>query len=292
VKKHTVLIVGGSGLIGQNLKSHFEKLSYNVRILSRQKKSKYYWCPEKNEFDYSALDTVDYIINLCGSSIDKRWTKKTKKEIYSSRINATRFLISKINSHNKKIKKYIGVSAIGYYNDDGVLKKENSTKGNHFLSQICYKWEKETARLNNISFCLLRIGVVLSKKGGMLKKILTPFSMNLGSALGNGNQKISWIHIDDVSRMIIYCIKQEKNEVFNCVSPNPVSNNEFSKSLVMILRKKIWLPNVPAFLLKIIFGEMSTMILGDLNVSSEKIELSGFKFNFPQLNKALKNLIT
>lgn len=290
MNKHTVLIVGGSGLIGQSLKSHFEQLSYNVRILSRQKKSKYYWNPKKNEFDNNALYDVDFVINLCGSSIDKRWTKNTKKEIYSSRINSTRFLIEKINSHNQKIKKYIGVSAIGFYNYGSLIKNENSKNGNHFLSQICYEWEKQTSKLNNIPFCLLRLGVVLSKKGGMLKKLLAPFSMNLGSGLGNGRQKISWVHINDVSRMIIYCIKHEKNEIFNCVSPNPVSNKEFSKSLAMILRKKKWLPNIPSFLLKIIFGEMSSMITGNLNVSSKKIEQSGFKFHFPQLNEALKNL--
>ncbi len=293
MNKHIVLIVGGSGLIGQNLKRHFELLNYNVRILSRKKNAKYYWNPEKNKFNVKALDNVDYVVNLCGSSIDKRWTKKIKKEIYDSRIKATKFLISKLNLHNQKIKKYIGVSAIGYYNYDELLKIESSEKGNHFLSKICFDWEQQTFTLTkNISFCVLRVGVVLSKKGGMLKKILFPFSIHLGSALGNGKQKISWIHIDDVCRMIIYCIENEKNEIFNCVSQNPVSNQEFSISLAKILNKKIWLPKIPAFLLKITFGEMATMILGNVNISSEKIEQSGFKFNFPKLSKALQNLIS
>lgn len=292
MNKHSILIAGGSGLIGQNLKSHLETLNYEVKILSRQKKSKYYWNPEKNEFDLSSLDQVDYVVNLCGSSIDKRWTAKTKKEIYSSRINATNFLISKINSHPKKIKKYIGISAIGYYSYNELLKNENSKKGGHFLSKVCSEWEKQTYALNDIPFCILRVGVVLSKKGGMLKKLLFPFSMNIGSALGNGKQKVSWIHIDDVSRMIIYCIHHEKNQIFNCVSPDPVTNKEFSKTLANALRKKILLPNIPSFLLKIIFGEMSTMILGDLTVSSKKIEEAGFKFNFPKLSKALQNLIS
>lgn len=291
MNKHTILIAGGSGLIGQSLKQHFEILSYNVRILSRKKNSKYYWNPEKNEFNNKALENVDFVVNLCGSSIDKRWTKKTKKEIYESRIKATCFLISKLNLHNKKIKKYIGISAIGYYNYDSLLKNENSKKGSHFLSQICSNWEGQTYELKNISFCILRVGVVLSKKGGMLKKLLIPFSMNLGSTLGNGKQKVSWIHIDDVTRMINHCIEKEKHGIFNCVSPNPASNKEFSVSLAAVLRKKIWLPNIPSFLLKIIFGEMSSMILGDLNVSSKKIEESGFKFNYPKLSKALKNLI-
>ena len=291
MNKHTILIAGGSGLIGQNLKKHFEILKYNVRILSRKKNSKYYWNPEKNEFNNKAIENVDFVVNLCGSSIDKRWTKKTKKEIYKSRVEATCFLISKLNLHNKKIKKYIGVSAIGYYNYNSLLKIESSKKGSHFLAQICSRWEDQANKLKNISFCLLRVGVVLSKKGGMLKKILLPFSMYLGSPLGSGKQKISWIHIDDVTRMIIYCIEKEKHGIFNCVSPNPVSNKEFSISLAAILRKKIWLPKIPSFLLKIIFGEMSSIILGCLNVSSKKIEESGFKFNYPKLNKALKNLI-
>ena len=291
MKKHTVLIVGGSGLIGQSLKSHFEKLSYNVRILSRQKKSKFYWNPEKKKFDDSALEKVDFVINLCGSSIEKKWTKKIKKEIYASRIIATSFLISKINLHHQKIKKYIGVSAIGYYSYDSLLKTESSKKGKHFLSTICSDWEGQANKLKNTSFCLLRVGVVLSKKGGVLQKLLCPFSIHLGAVLGNGKQKISWIHIDDGCRMIIFCVKHGKDELFNCVSPNPVSNKEFSISLAKVLKRKIWLPNIPSFMLKATFGEMFTMIVGSLNVSSKKIERSGFKFNFPKLSKALENLI-
>ena len=223
MKKHTVLIVGGSGLIGQRLKCHFEKINYEVRILSRKKKSKYYWDPVKKIIDREALDGVKYVINLCGNSIDRRWTKKRKKEIYLSRVNVTRFLIDKINSHNQKIEKYIGVSAIGYYNYDHLLKNEKSKNGDHFLAQVCSDWEAPISNQKKIPFCLLRLGVVLSNQGGMLKKLLLPFSLNLGSAIGSGQQKISWIHIDDVCRMVIHCIKNEENQIFNCVSPNPIS---------------------------------------------------------------------
>ena len=291
MKKYTVLIVGGSGLIGQRLKYHFKKLNYNVKILSRSKSAEFYWNPEQEEFDVSILNDVDYIINLCGSRIDQKWTKKRKKEIYSSRVDTTSFLISHINSSKKKIKKYIGVSAIGYYNYNEILKNESSKQGNHFLSQICSDWEKQSLKIKNVSCCLLRIGVVLSKNGGMLKKLLFPFSMYLGASLANGKQKMSWIHIDDVCSMIIYCMKNTNNGIFNCVSPNPVSNKEFSEKLAKMLKKRIWLPNIPAYLLKIIFGEMATLMLGGLNVSSKKIEKSGFKFNFRKLDEALKDLI-
>ncbi len=291
MKKYTVLIVGGSGLIGERLKYHFKQLDYNVKILSRRKNAEFYWNPDQHKFDVSILNDVDYIVNLCGSRIDQKWTTKRKKEIYSSRIDTTSFLISHINSSTQKIKKYIGVSAIGYYNYNPILKNENSKQGNHFLSKICSDWEKQRLKIKNTPCCLLRIGVVLSKNGGMLKKLLFPFSMHLGASVGNGEQKISWIHIDDVCRMIIYCINNPNNGIFNCVSPNPVSNKEFSEKLAKALKKRIWLPNIPTYLLKMIFGEMATLILANLNISSKKIENSGFKFNFPKLDQALKDLI-
>ncbi len=291
MKKYNVLIAGGSGLIGQNLKICMIKLNYNVKILSRNKKSKYYWNPKKNELDNSILTDVDYVINLCGSQIDRRWTNKTKKEIYSSRINSTNFLIKKINSTKTKIKKYIGASAIGYYEYNGDLKNENSRKGSHFLSDICFEWEKEHKKIKNIPICILRIGVVLSKEGGMLNKLLLPFSLNLGSSLGNGTQKISWVHIEDLSKMMIFCLKDKITGTFNAVSPRPVSNNFFSIKLARVKSKYLLLPNVPTFILKIVFGEMSTMILGSLEISSKKIENQGFSFTYTKLEEALNKLI-
>jgi len=291
LKKYNVLIAGGSGLIGQNLKAYMVKLNYNVKILSRNKKSKYYWNPKKNELDASILTDIDYVINLCGSQIDKRWTKKTKKEIYSSRINSTNFLIKKINSTKTKIKKYIGASAIGYYEYNGNLKTENSRKGSHFLSDICFKWENEHKKIQNIPICILRIGVVLSKEGGMLNKLLLPFSLNLGSSLGTGTQKISWIHIEDLSKMIIFCSNDKITGTFNAVSPKPVSNHFFSITLAKVKSKYLLLPNVPTFVLKIIFGEMSTMILNSLDISSKKIESQGFSFTHSELETALNKII-
>lgn len=291
MRNYTVLIAGGSGLIGQNLKLHLEKLDFTVRILSRNKKSKFYWNPKQKKIDEKALDQVDVVVNLCGLSVDRRWTKKNKLEILSSRIHSTDFLIYKLNQRGEKIKKYIGVSATGYYNYDDTLKTESSNQGEHYLSKVCSSWESQINKLNNTSFCLLRLGVVLSKKGGMLKKLLLPFSFNLGTSMGNGKQLISWIHIDDVSRMIIHCMKIPNNEIFNCVSPNVVTNEFFSKTFSKTLKKKIWLPNIPSALLKLIFGEMSSMILGSINASSKKIEGTGFTFKFPKLKKAIENLL-
>ena len=125
----------------------------------------------------------------------------------------------------------------------------------------------------------------------MLKKLLLPFSLNLGTSMGSGKQLMSWIHIDDVSRMIIHCMKIPNNEIFNCVSPNVVTNEFFSKTFSKTLKKKIWLPNIPSALLKLIFGEMSSMILGSINASSKKIEGTGFTFKFPKLKKAIENLL-
>lgn len=291
MKNYTVLIAGGSGLIGQNLKHHLEKLDVTVRILSRKKKSKFFWNPKQKQIDEKALDQVDVVVNLCGLSVDRRWTKKNKFEILSSRIDSTDFLINKINQSKKNIKKYIGVSATGFYPYGETLKTESSKQGDHYLSKVCSSWECQVNKLNNTSFCLLRLGVVLSKEGGMLKKLLFPFSLNLGTSLGNGKQLMSWIHIDDVSRMIIHCIKIPNNDIFNCVSPHVVTNEFFSETFSKSLKKKIWLPNIPSALLKLIFGEMSSMILGSINASSKKIEGTGFTFKFPKLKKAIEDLL-
>ncbi len=291
MKNYTVLIAGGSGLIGQNLKHHLEKLDFTVRILSRKKNSKFFWNPKQKQIDEKALDQVDVVVNLCGLSVDRRWTKKNKFEILSSRIDSTDFLINKINQSKKDIKKYIGVSATGYYNYGESLKTESSKQGDHYLSKVCSSWEYQVNKLNNTSFCLLRLGVVLSKEGGMLKKLLFPFSLNLGTSLGSGKQLMSWIHIDDVSRMIIHCIKIPNNEIFNCVSPHVVTNEFFSKTFSKSLKKNMWLPNTPSAVLKLVFGEMSSMILGSINASSKKIEGTGFKFKFPKLKKAIEHLL-
>lgn len=291
MKNYTVLIAGGSGLIGQNLKNHLEKLDVTVRILSRKKNSKFFWNPKQKQIDEKALDQVDVVVNLCGLSVDRRWTKKNKFEILSSRIDSTDFLINKINQSKKNIKKYIGVSATGFYAYDETLKTESSKQGDHYLSKVCSSWEYQVNKLNNTSFCLLRLGVVLSKEGGMLKKLIFPFSLNLGTSLGNGKQLMSWIHIDDVSRMIVHCIKIPNNEIFNCVSPNVVTNKFFSETFSKALKKKIWLPNIPSTVLKLVFGEMSSMILGSINASSKKIEGTGFTFKFPKLKKAIEDLL-
>ena len=291
MRNYTVLIAGGSGLIGQNLKLHLEKLDITVRILSRNKKSKFYWNPKQKKIDEKALDQVDVVVNLCGLSVDRIWTKKNKLEILSSRIHSTDFLIYKLNQRGERIKKYIGVSATGFYNYDETLKTESSKHGEHYLSKVCSSWESQINKLNNTSFCLLRLGVVLSKEGGMLKKLLLPFSLNLGTSMGNGKQLMSWIHIDDVSRMIIHCMKIPNNENFNCVSPNVVTNKFFSETFSKSLKKKIWLPNIPSTVLKLIFGEMSSMILGSTNASSKKIEETGFEFKFPKLKKAIEHLL-
>ena len=278
-------------MIGQNLKQHLERLNVTVRILSRKKNSKFYWNPKQKKIDEKALDQVDVVVNLCGLSVDRIWTKKNKLEILSSRIHSTDFLIYKLNQRGERIKKYIGVSATGFYNYDETLKTESSKHGEHYLSKVCSSWESQINKLNNTSFCLLRLGVVLSKKGGMLKKLLLPFSFNLGTSMGNGKQLMSWIHIDDVSRMIIHCMKIPNNEIFNCVSPNVVTNKFFSETFSKSLKKKIWLPNIPSTVLKLIFGEMSSMILGSTNASSKKIEETGFEFKFPKLKKAIEHLL-
>lgn len=303
----TVIIAGGTGLIGTTLTKYLLEKGYRVVILSRKNidrpitnnLSYANWNVEKNTIDKEAIGSADYIINLAGAGVaDKRWTKKRKQEILDSRIKSCKLIVDSLKTIPNKVKAVISSSAIGWYGADPVIPNpklftENDPADDSFLGTTCKQWEEsiEPVIQSGVRLVKLRIGIVLSKEGGALKEFLKSLKFGVAAILGNGKQIMSWIHIDDLVNMFVAAIENEKmNGVYNAVAPNPVSN----KKLIMQLtksRRKFFIPvHAPAFILKIILGEMSIEILKSAAVSAEKIQNAGFVFQYPRIHEALNSL--
>ena len=297
----SILITGGTGLIGKHLCNVLRSKGYNILILSRNKTNNpntYYWNISENYIDPKAIQKADYVIHLAGAGIaDKRWTKKIKKELIDSRVKSANLLFSKIKTLNPNLKGFFSASGIGYYGaiTSEKIFKETDVSGNDFLATVCKVWEEASNQFNslNIRTVILRTGVVFSKKGGAFEKMSQPIKLGFGSPIGTGNQYIPWIHIDDLCNMYVEAIENnELNGIYNAVAPDYVTNEFLTKSIATILDKKAWLPNVPSFMLKLIFGEMAVILLEGSRVSAEKIKSTGFKFKYPFLLEALKDLNT
>ncbi|MEP5611851.1 MAG: TIGR01777 family oxidoreductase [Cyclobacteriaceae bacterium] len=295
-----ILITGGTGLVGQRLSKLLAENHFEVSHLSRNPTKgtyeSFYWNVEKGEIDKEAIKNSDIIIHLAGASVaGKRWTKKWKQEIYDSRINATRLLVEAIRNHNSRLQHFISASAIGYYGwDTGQnLVDESSEKGKGFLADVVADWEKEVSNLDEfgVKNSIARVGIVLSDKGAALVEMMKPIKLGIGAPLGSGKQFMSWIHIDDLCQLFIHMINSGEAGVFNAVAPNPVTNKDFTKQLAKAVNKPLILPNVPSFALRLLVGEMQVMLTGGNKVSSKKIEQTGFDFQYPSLDSALKNLV-
>lgn len=297
-----VLITGASGLIGSALSKHLTEQDYQVIHLSRTKNNGPYkcfqWDIDNKKVEDGTFEDIDHVIHLAGAGIaDKRWTQERKKQIIDSRVNSSNLLFNEISKLDKKPKTFISASAIGYYGTSTSDKffSESDPPGNDFQAEVCRKWEEASLPFSEIGIrtLQLRFGVVLSKKGGALKKMLLPTKLGIGSGLGSGKQYFSWIHILDVVNIIDKClVNLNVNGPYNVVAPNPLTNNEFAKELANVLNKPFFMPNVPAFALKILLGEMATVVLEGNRISSQKIIESGYKFNFSGIEEALENILS
>lgn len=298
----TVLITGGTGLIGKHLYMRLQERGYKVTILSRTKSTEeqipsFKWDINEFKIDHEAIATADYIIHLSGINIgEKRWTPKRKQQIIESRIKSGQLLFNEIQKQNKDLKAFISASAIGYYGSITSEKifKETDPPGNDFLGKTCKKWENIADRFQDagIRTVKIRTGVVLTKRGGALSKMVMPVRKGFGAVIGSGKQYLPWIHIDDLCGIYIRAIEDSKMRgAYNAVAPEHTTNKEFTKSLAGILQKPLWLPNIPAFVMKLVFGKMSEILLQGSRVSSEKIQATGYKFLFPGLEPALYQLM-
>jgi len=309
----TVMITGGTGLIGKALGQALCDKGYHVVILTRQTEkissllnlSYTWWDVEKQAIDKEAFAKADYIIHLAGAGVaDKRWTKKRKQEIADSRINSSKLIVNSLKTIPNRVKAVLSASAIGWYGTDlipnpsprsgngGGLRKfvESDSPANDFLGDTCKQWEEsiEPVKMLGKRLVKFRIGIVLSKDGGALQKFMKPLKYGIAVILGSGRQTISWIHIDDMVRMYIAAIEDEEmNGVYNAVAPNPVSNKELTLRLAKN-KWKFFIPvYMPSFVLKWIFGEMSSELLKSTTVSSDKILRMNFQFKYSGIKEAL-----
>jgi uncharacterized protein (TIGR01777 family) len=305
----TVLITGGTGMIGTHLQKFLSEKGYSVIVLIRNEKSRKSshpniayakWNVEKGEIDKVAITSADYIIHLAGANVaEKRWTDKRKKEIVESRTKSGELLVKSLKEIPNKVKAVISASAIGWYGPDTKESKKHGFKedappADNFLGETCKLWEAGIQPVEKLykRLCIFRFGIVLSKNGGALEEFKKPLSFGVASILGDGKQIISWIHIDDLCRMLLFAIENENiSGIYNAVSLKPVTNKELTLTLAKQMRGKLFIPiHVPAFSLKLILGELSIEVLKSATVSNEKIRKAGFDFLYTDVESALKDL--
>jgi uncharacterized protein len=304
----TVLLTGGTGLVGKALAQRLLKKNFRVIILTRKIPAAQHqeglqyalWNVKEKTIDVAAVQKADHIIHLAGAGVvDKRWTAAYKKEIQESRTQSSALLIDTLKQHENKVQTIVSSSAIGWYGADTAASMEQGftetdTVDNNFLGQTCRLWEESVDAATAIGkrVVKLRTGIVLSNDGGALAEFKKPLKFGLATILGSGKQTVSWIHIDDLCRMYVDAI-QNNNLLgaYNAVAPAPVSNKKLTLELAKIMRNKFFIPvYVPSFVLKIILGQSSIEVLKSCTVNCDKIKKAGFAFLYPSIDAALMQL--
>ncbi len=297
-----MLITGANGLIGSQLTGKLLQKGCRVSHLGRSVRKgsvpSFQWDPKKGTVDAKAFVGVDTVIHLAGAGIaDKRWSPARKLEILDSRIQSTTLLYDFLASNQHQVRTVICASAIGYYGFSlgDTLLHESSPAGGDFLSTVVVKWEEAMDKMNDLDLRLvkIRIGIVLSAKGGALKELTRPVAWGVGAPLGTGRQMVSWIHLDDLCSIFMKAIEDEVMiGPYNATAPNPVSNKELTASIAKAIRRLILLPPIPPFVMRMIVGEMADLVLFGSRVSCRKVQEAGFSFKYPDLPEALKNLLS
>lgn len=287
-----ILITGGTGFIGQELQTYLHALGHQTRVLSRQGG----WDIDKGFLAADALDDIDAIVHLAGAGIaDKRWSEARKKELIHSRVASTKLLADALKTRNHQVHTFVSASAIGYYGADSgdILCKEDTPAGADFLSACTVAWEKAVDEIQGLRVVKLRIGLVLGAKGGIFPVLARPIRWFAGVILGKGTQGQSWIHIQDLVKMFACALTDEHaNGVYNAVAPNPVTHAEMTKQIAAAYHRPIWWPKVPAWVLRLVLGEMAVLVTGGNFVSSEKIQKElNFTFTYTRLADALTQII-
>jgi len=310
----TVLITGGTGMIGSALTNELLSRDYDVIILTRSPEkysntsrlSYAKWDTEKQTIDGAAVTRADYIIHLAGEGVaDKRWTAKRKNKIAESRINGGALLVRALRENVNNVKAVVAASGIGWYGSQsnsvaggkGSEKNpfdENDPAVEDFLGTTCKEWEASIDPIMSSGMRLVkfRTGIVLSKEGGALKEFKRPLKFGIATILGNGKQIVSWIHIDDLVRLYVYAIEMERlNGVYNAVAPHPVTNKKLIVQLAKTIRGKFYVPIfIPSFILKMVLGELSIEVLKSAAVSCKKIKSEGYHFLYPSLSAAIHHV--
>lgn len=297
----TILITGGTGLIGTRLSERLAAMGYRVIHLSRRRNLDaaflaYAWDVNAGTIDDEALQQADYIVTLAGAGIaDERWTARRKQLIIDSRVKGIQLIASRLKALNLRPKAVIGASAIGYYGDAGqAMLDESAAAGNDFLAHSVEAWEAayDSIAALGIRNPKLRIGIVLSTQGGALAKMLPTYKVGFGTYFGDGQQVYSWVHIDDVCGMFIHAIRHDHmTETYNAVAPQPVTNKALAAAIATAKGMNEVVFPAPAFALKLALGEMAAVVLSSSNLSAQRILDAGFAFEWGELVPALRDLI-
>jgi len=293
-----VLIAGGNGLIGVRLTTLLTEKGYAVKWLDRNKNSShmsFFWDPLAGYLDKAAIPWADYIVNLAGSPVTKRWSRAEKRKILTSRIQAVNLISKGIHECSHHVKAYVGASAIGIYGDRGKeILTEDSLPASDFLAGVCSQWEAAAAGISKsgIRTVILRIGIVLSSGGGALKELLKPLKFFAAPYFGEGSQMTSWVHMDDVCGMVIWSIENTGAQgVYNATAPVPVTNRELARGISRAKEGFHIVFSLPPGLLKAALGDRASMVLGGQHVSALKITDAGYVFKFPANGPALQDLV-
>ena len=297
-----VLITGATGLIGSELVSLLLQNGISIHYLTTSKKKienepnykGFYWNPEQGIIDENCLMGVDSIIHLAGATISKRWTNSYKQEIIESRLLSSAVLFKALKNNPNQVKQIVSASGTAIYpNNDKVIYDENSQEiDNSFLGNVVYKWEESADKFKSLGLkvCKLRTGIVLSNKGGALIEMAKPIKMGIGSPFGTGKQIQSWIHIHDIAALYFFVISNDLEGVYNAVAPNPVSNEKLTMTIATVLKKPLFMPNIPKFMMKLLLGEMHELLFENRNLSAQKIIDKGFVFKYKTIEKAIENI--
>ena len=298
-----ILITGATGLIGQQIVKECLKNKIDVNYLTTDREhiehktdyKGFYWDAKNKQIDVACLEGVEAIIHLAGASVSKRWTDSHKEAIMASRINTAQLLYDTLKNNMHQVGQFISASAIGAYpaSKTKLYHEDFKKYSTEFLGQVVKAWEEEADRFEdlNLRVCKIRIGIVLAKKGGALPQLLKPIKSYLGAPLGSGEQWQSWVHIKDLAAIFRYALSNQLTGTYNAVAPNPVTNKVLTKKVAEVIDKPIWLPHVPPFALKLLMGEMASMVLNGQRVSSDKILGEGYQFKFAHLEPALRDLL-
>lgn len=300
----TVLITGGTGLIGRALTELLLERGYRVIILSRKPRASRHanlryaqWDLDRKTLDTTALQEADHIVHLAGANVaTKRWTKQRKQEIVESRVQSGQLLFEQLGDTPNKIKKVISASATGYYGPyTGEIFREDDPAADDFLGTTSLAWENSVRQMEQLGkkVIILRTGIVLSLEGGALREFYKPLKLGFAAVMGDGQQWVSWIHLHDLVRLYFNAIVNDRlNGVYNAVSPNPVTNEELVLALARAAKGKSFVTtHVPAFALKLGLGEMSVEVLKSVKVSADKIKETGFLFSYPEVQGAMEQIL-
>ena len=293
-------LTGATGSVGKAIVNELLDQHHEVRILTTRKNFEwegvqcFYWNPSKGLIDLPSLDGADYLIHLAGATVSKRWTTKYKQEITDSRVQSTQLLLDALEKISVGPRAVVSASAIGIYGSDLERRMvESDPAADDYLASVTRTWEMytqkfETEQRRSIQ---LRIGIVLDGGAGVLGQLEPLAKLGLASPLGTGKQWTSWIHVKDLARMFVFAATQEiPSGPYNAVGPEPLSNKALTKTLTQVLKRPMWLPAVPGFVLKLVLGEMATLALMSQKVSNAKITAAGFTYTFQKLTDALNDI--